>query len=342
MVFQDFDLIQERRRLERARKFKRKIKIGIISTLILLVLIGAAFACLILTKNHSAAAASSEKKKKGSSSEQESKSAPSATKADPSPPSASAINSNISVEPEKAIKVLCASTDYKNTCEKTLKDAVKENKTRSLWNPVELLQASMAKTSKELDNVTQSVFATSIKTEDPMKKAAVDDCMTLLNDARDELNSSIFATSANGGASGSEPRDEINNWLSAVISYQQTCIDGFPDGEEKNLAEKSLQITKELSSNSLAIVSEVASFLGSSDDHKRRRRILSLDNDDDEEKDKDDLSLPNWMDHLQRRALRGGAGAKLTPNSIVAKDGSGNFTTISAALGAIPQDRKGR
>lgn len=48
------------------------------------------------------------------------------------------------------------------------------------------------------------------------------------------------------------------------------------------------------------------------------------------------------MDYSQRRVLKGGSAAKFTPNSIVAKDGSGNFTTISAALGAIPQNRKGR
>lgn len=329
MAFQDFDLIQERRRVEKSRKFKRKITIGIVSILVLLVIVGAAFAGLVLMKKHP-----DEKKREDGNYNSQSESAPSTTKATPDPsssPSSPSLNSS-KAEPAMAIKILCASTDYQKTCETTLLDAVKKNKSSgSLWSPAELLQASMATTSKELDKVIQS--ATAMKTDDPMKKAAIDDCITLLNDAKDELNSSIATADGNNNkkttTSGSSPHDDLNNWLSAVMSYQQTCIDGIPDGEEKNLAEKSLQISKELTSNSLAMVSQIASLLGSA---PKRRRLLSLKVDD---------SLPTWMDHEQRRALRGG-GAKLTPDSIVAKDGTGNFTAISAALAAIPQDRKGR
>ncbi|CAA2963310.1 pectinesterase pectinesterase inhibitor 45, partial [Olea europaea subsp. europaea] len=49
---------------------------------------------------------------------------------------------------------------------------------------------------------------------------------------------------------------DLNNWPSAVMSYQQTCIDGFREEREEAVVQKLLNNAKELGSNALANVSQ--------------------------------------------------------------------------------------
>ncbi|CAH9077065.1 unnamed protein product [Cuscuta europaea] len=127
---------------------------------------------------------------------------------------------------------------------------------------------------------------------------------------------------------------DLNNWLSAVITYQDNCIDGFPDGEEKTAIQKSLKVAEEISSNALAIVSQLSSALSSF-------KIPDLDLGGRHLLAEDDEEFPEWMDHEERRMLKVEA-PKQPANATVAKDGSGNFTTINAALAAIPEKYEGR
>jgi hypothetical protein len=56
-------------------------------------------------------------------------------------------------------------------------------------------------------------------------------------------------------------------------------------------------------------------------------------------------SVPTWVPNEERKLLgvKGGRRkAALTPNVTVAKDGSGDFTNISAALAAMPEKYSGR
>lgn len=320
MAFQDFDLIQERRRLERQQKFKKRITLAIVSIFILLLLVAAAVACLVVLKDQKNGQQKEGKKESP-------KSTPTSKKSSPSP--SSQPSKSMVVDSDKAIKAVCASTDYQERCETSLLDAVKAN-TASLSKPVEFLKASMTSASEELDKVIKS--ASDIKVDDPKAKAALNDCLILLKDAKEELNSSIILTTdGKDVAKFSSQTPEVNNWLSAVMSYQQTCIDGIPEGEQRNLVQKSLQSVKELTSNSLALVSQVAP-LAEAGGAAKQRRLLALDIND---------GFPSWIDQETRRLLKADV-PKQPPNVIVAKDGSGKFNTISAALAAIPKDRKGR
>ncbi|KAK4486766.1 hypothetical protein RD792_006653 [Penstemon davidsonii] len=143
-----------------------------------------------------------------------------------------------------------------------------------------------------------------------------------------EVNVAEKAVTSDWGKLSARTPD-INNWLSAVLSYQQTCIDGFPDGEEKSKLEKLLKNGKELGSNALAIVSEVSSVLSKVHGGEVKRSLLVSD------------EYPRWMDGEHRRMLKADV-SEYTPNATVAKDGSGNFTTVSEALNAMPEKYTGR
>ncbi|KAI3447260.1 hypothetical protein Pfo_003925 [Paulownia fortunei] len=299
MAFQDFDMISQRRQQERKQKIRRRITIAVVSSVVV-VLIAAAAVCVVVYKNNQDVNA-----------EQNSKS--------PSPPKA--VNMA-----EKAVKTVCASTDYEKTCEDSLLKAVKNNATAQ---PQDILRASFAVASEEIDKVIKQ--ASGLNFDSPLKKAAFNDCLVLLNDAKEELNSSISSIQGKDLVKLSSIKPEINNWLSAVLSYQQTCIDGFPEGQEKAAMQKLLKTVRELGSNALAIVSQVSSILSTFQAHNAPRKLVALD----------EAGYPTWMNQDHRRMLKAD-GTKFTPNVTVAKDGSGNFTTISAALNAMPEKYSGR
>ncbi|XP_073141526.1 putative pectinesterase/pectinesterase inhibitor 45 [Henckelia pumila] len=300
MAFQDFDLISQRKKQERQQKIRRRITIALSSSVGVLLLVAAAVCAVMYEKNQD----SSSNQSHGT----------------PSPPKQV-------TTAEKAVKSACEGTDYKQTCENSLLKAVKNNAT---IQPKDILKASFAVASEEIDKVIKQ--ASSLKFNDPLKKAAFDDCLVLLNDAKEELNSSISSIEGKDVTKLSSRTPDINNWLSAVLSYQQTCIDGFPEGDEKAKFQKFLKTSKELGSNALAIVSQSSSissmFQGP---HDVKRNLLAVDDD----------GFPSWINPDHRRMLKADT-TKITPNLTVAKDGSGNFTTISAALNAIPKKYTGR
>ncbi|KAJ7955368.1 Pectinesterase [Quillaja saponaria] len=288
MAFQDFDLITERRKAEKQRKLKKRIVIGVVSTIVLVgIIAGAAFVVVTGSSN------SDDKKAQ-------------------SPPSGH--TKEIS-HGEKMVKMVCNSTDYKDKCESTLKKAVKSNPKVS--QPKDLLKIAIAAALEEVDKAFSKTK--SFKFNSPEEKAAFDDCGTLLQDAKDELESSVSEVGSNDLKKLATRTDDLNNWLSAVMSYHQTCIDGFPDGKLKT------DIQNTLNRHQLSEKEGFSSYVtpGSTG---------ASDNLDD---------IPYWISQNDRRILKAN-DEKPTSNVTVAKDGSGKFKTISEALKAMPAKYQGR
>uniref|UniRef100_A0A5B7C2I7 Pectinesterase n=1 Tax=Davidia involucrata TaxID=16924 RepID=A0A5B7C2I7_DAVIN len=304
MAFQDFDHISERRRNERKQKVKKRITIVVVSTIVVLLIVAAAV-CAVVYKNRHISDSSN--------------------KTPPAQPAKEVSQS------QKVIKMMCASTDYKQTCENHLSKAVRSNGT-SAPQPKDFLKAAFSVASIELIKAINQTSA--LKFDTPEQKGAFEDCTVLLQDATEELNSSISNVDGTNPGKLSSRTPDLNNWLSAVMSYQQTCVDGFPEGKLKSALQKSFKDTKELTSNALAIVSQVSSLFSTFQiPAGANRHLLATDSLED--------GLPSWMSHEDRRMLKAQED-KLTPNVTVAKDGSGNFTTVSDALAAMPAKHKGR
>ncbi|KAJ6372938.1 hypothetical protein OIU76_027303 [Salix suchowensis] len=210
----------------------------------------------------------------------------------------------------------------KNTLEKEVE------KDPSSAQPKDLLRIAIKAADEEIEKVLKK--ASSFKFDGPREKAAFEDCLQLVENAKEELKDSIARVGDDLGKLAKNAPD-LNNWLSAVMSYQQTCIDGFPEGKLKSDMDKTFKTAKELTSNSLAMVSSLTSFMKTFPfPGAFSRRLLAKD------------GLPGWMSHEDRRILKGDNKDKPTPNVTVAKDGSGDFKTISEALTAMPAKYEGR
>lgn len=307
MAFQDFDHLSERRRAERQQKMRKRIAIAVVSSL---ALAGVVAGLVIAVVQRSGGGGS-------------------ATGATPAEPVSQISHS------QKMIKMICSSTDYQETCTNTFEKAVKSN--ANLTQPKDLLKVAIGAAFDEVEEAFNKTRQFEFNT--PQEKAAFEDCKQLLEDAVEELGFSVNNLGDSIGKFSSKTPD-LNNWLSAVMSYQHACVDGFPEGKLKTEMHKTMKIAEELTSNSLAIISEVSSFLSTFQIPGAMRHLLEKEASGLAAADED--GLPSWMNQEERRMLKGNNGAKLTPNVVVAKDGSGKFRTISEALAAMPEKHTGR
>jgi len=141
---------------------------------------------------------------------------------------------------------------------------------------------------------------------------------------------------------------DLKTWLSAVYSYQEICIDAFPEGEMKNKIKEAVKDAEEYLSNSLALATQIKVILEKYEEAtkaqaKHRRLLLDPEHvpSDGGSKAIDEEGFPEWVG-LHERKLLIKATENLTADIIVAKDGSGNYTTINECLKNLPENRTER
>ncbi|WJZ90594.1 hypothetical protein VitviT2T_009726 [Vitis vinifera] len=237
----------------------------------------------------------------------------------------------------KAVASVCATADYKDACMQTLSPVPKNG---SSATPKDYIQAAVQVTIKQIKssmNLSEKLFQA---TNDSRTQMALGDCKDLLQFAIDELQESFSSVGESDLQTLDQLSTEIMNWLSAAVSYQQTCLDGVIEPRFQAAMQKGLLNATQLTSNALAIVSDLSQILTKFnvplDLKPNSRRLLGeievLGHD----------GYPTWFSATDRKLLALQDNGRLTPNAIVAKDGSGHFTTIAAALAAYPKNLKGR
>ncbi|XP_010937248.1 probable pectinesterase/pectinesterase inhibitor 13 [Elaeis guineensis] len=231
----------------------------------------------------------------------------------------------------KAVKMLCAGTDYKQTCETSLTKF--SNTTTS--DPKELLKAAVVAL---IDEASRSFSQSSVfKSNDSRVQDAINDCWEMYYDSKEDLVKTLNRIIDTGLEHLPDQTLNLKNWLSAVHFYQETCVDGFPEGELKNKMRSAMKATKELTSNALAMIGQVSDLLTMLGVPSWSRRLLSV-----EHRPVMKRGYPSWVSEGDRRLLKEHLNFKLKPNVTVAKDGSGDFGTINEAIRNMPLKYSGR
>jgi len=242
---------------------------------------------------------------------------------------------------QKNVKAMCEGTEDPKLCHETLSSAKGGNKS----DPKVYIAAGVEATMK---SVIQALnMSDRLKVEhgdkDPGIKMALEDCKDLIEFALDSIEASVNLVNNENIQAMYDQSPDFRNWLSAIISYQETCMDGFNNGTngEEEIKEKlntdSLDEMGKLTAIVLDIVTNLSKILESFDLKLNlspaSRRLLEVD----------DEGLPTWFSGADRKLLakveKGEAG---TPNAVVAKDGSGQFKTIKDAIDSYPKKHKGR
>lgn len=149
---------------------------------------------------------------------------------------------------------------------------------------------------------------------------AINDCADLLDFTADELSQSQTAIGNPNNKESTDSRGvDLKAWLSAALGNQDTCMDGFEGTNSfvKNIVAQSMQQITSQVANVLSMVGQV-----SSKKNPQGRKLESIE-------------FPDWMKAGDRRLLQIPTGG-VSPNAVVAADGSGTYTTIMEAVLAAP------
>ena len=229
---------------------------------------------------------------------------------------------------------LCKGTLYPSLCISTLARTPNLASTSLL----QIISNSINGTIREVQSSSaycSGILLTGSSSCSSIQIMALNDCLELFQQTVPLLLTSIADLSSNTDAL--KYADDIRTLLSASIANQGTCLDGFiVDASGKNSSFQpilSSQIKKisSLISNSLAMVGKI----------KNQSLVSSLKEPFKGYGKVDSERLPSWLTRRDRRLLQASVSV-IQPNLIVAKDGSGNFTTISEALAAAPNNTKTR
>ncbi|KAK8268956.1 hypothetical protein V6Z11_D11G100200 [Gossypium hirsutum] len=146
-----------------------------------------------------------------------------------------------------------------------------------------------------------------------LTKMALNDCKDMMDYAVDSLQASY------------------SDVATVVISYQQSCLDGFEHNKNmKETMQKGIIDAHELTGNALTIatkLSDILSKFGIQLNNTSSHRLHSVEKN----------VYPSWFSAKDRHLLARIDNSNLKPNVVVAKDGSGQFKTIGAALAAAPK-----
>lgn len=246
----------------------------------------------------------------------------------------------------KAVAAICDPTDYKEACINSLA-AVAKNQSAT---PKDLIQAAIESTIQEVKSAIEksSSIIKAANNVNSTGKMAFDDCKELLESAMDSLQYSFLMVGDTQVHSMNEKEADHKNWFSAAIAFQQSCLDGIPYEDLQKQMNEGMLNASQLTSNALAIVSSLAPILASfnislktDDKNSTDRRLLDTAMETD-----DHGTYPAWFPDADRRLLanrnKNRNNGQVTPNAVVAKDGSGQYKTIGAALAAYPKGFKGR
>ncbi|KAI9119714.1 hypothetical protein K1719_009103 [Acacia pycnantha] len=231
--------------------------------------------------------------------------------------------------PASSLKAVCAATQYPSSCLSSISSLPNSNTT----DPELLFKLSLQVALDELSNLSKLPSKLKPNVKDPRLQKVIDVCGIVFEDAVDRLNESIssLAGGGNGGKILTPAKiGDVETWLSSAITYQETCLDAL---EELNSTAASqilgdlktaMKNSTEFASNSLAIVTKILGLL-SNLNIPIHRRLLGFGGFDS--------GFPDWVGPAERRLLED--TNTTTPHVVVAKDNSGQYTTITEALKGV-------
>ncbi|XP_052176075.1 pectinesterase-like [Diospyros lotus] len=162
------------------------------------------------------------------------------------------------------------------------------------------------------------------------EKAAINDCLEMVDETLDELRKA--EEKLNEYPSKKSLRnyaDDLKTLVSAAITNQESCLDGFSHGKADRRVRKGLiggeTNVEKMCSNALAMIKNMTDT-----DMVNELKMKPAGRKLKEEGG----GWPDWLSAGDRRLLQ---SSTVTPNVVVAADGSGDYKTVSEAVAAAPE-----
>ncbi|CAL1371551.1 unnamed protein product [Linum trigynum] len=161
------------------------------------------------------------------------------------------------------IRTSCSATTYPQLCYNSLAvHATKIQTSAKLMasTALDVTLASAKSTSAAMVKLQQSHGLS------PREYVAMRDCVEVLGDSVDLIRQSMAEMAANkGGADFGMMISDVQTWVSAALTDESTCTDGFAekavaDGEMKTAVRGKIETIGQLTSNALALINAYATL----------------------------------------------------------------------------------
>ncbi|XP_015079350.1 probable pectinesterase/pectinesterase inhibitor 34 [Solanum pennellii] len=233
------------------------------------------------------------------------------------------------IKPSQAISRTCSRTRFKTLCLNSLH----EFPGALTASDAELVHISVNATLQRFGRAFYMASDINSLVMDKHTRSAYESCIELLEDSVYLLSRSLTSVAPGAGKSPPGNNNDVQTWLSAALTNQDTCTEGFADvsGNVKDQMATNLKDLSQLVSNCLAIFAAV----NGNDDfagvpiHNRRRRLMSSVSSAKNE------NFPIWLSRKDRKLLNAPVST-IQADMIVSKDGNGTFKTIAEAIKKLP------
>ena len=126
------------------------------------------------------------------------------------------------------LQLICSHTAFPGTCIQELSSFKISD--LSALNPLDLVsfsvRAATNRANEALNLASRFATGSGSSSSSSIEDQCASDCVSLISDAKDELSAAESKLSAMRTSSPSSLRD-VKVWMSAALSYQEACADGF-------------------------------------------------------------------------------------------------------------------
>ncbi|XP_055813451.1 pectinesterase-like [Solanum dulcamara] len=221
----------------------------------------------------------------------------------------------------------CEDALYKQLCVSTLSsipDLAQKSISQIISSTINITVLEVKASAKNCTDIRED-----LPKLEPYEKRALEDCIQLLDNTIIELTSSLVDLSPKK-RSPSQNYNDLQTLLSAAMTNQATCLDGL-GRSKKNLRryiQHRLHTISHHVSNCLAMLKKL---------NKKPTKSQEIFPEYGAVHD----GFPKWIKRRDRALLQAPINSTKI-NLVVAKDGTGNFSTINEALSAAPNSSSTR
>ncbi|MBA0720203.1 hypothetical protein Golax_007834, partial [Gossypium laxum] len=235
------------------------------------------------------------------------------------------------------VKSACSGTFYPDLCFSavTTVPAGTSKKVRSQKDVIELsLNITTTAVEHNYFKIKKLLTRKDLTTRE---KTALHDCLETIDETLDELHEAVEDLHEYPNKKSlTQHADDLKTLMSAAMTNQETCLDGFShEGADKKIREVLIdgeKYVEKMCSNALAMIKNMT------DTDIANEMMLKSSNRKLKE-DESGIAWPEWLSAGDRRLLQ---SSSVTPNVVVAADGSGNFKTVSEAVAKAPEKSSNR
>ncbi|KAK1358564.1 Pectinesterase [Heracleum sosnowskyi] len=228
------------------------------------------------------------------------------------------------------LKTSCSSTLYPDLCYSTL--ASVPGMSKKITSQKDVIEQALNITHQVVEQTYTKIKKLSMRKHlSKREKVALNDCLEMIDETLDELQETAEELEKYSSTKKSlkEHASDLKTLISSAITNQESCIDGFShDGADKKIRKELLASehhVEKMCSNALAMICNMTNT-----DLANEAKLNGRNLKEEEE----DSVWPHWLSAGDRRLLQ---SSTVTPDVVVAADGSGNFKTVSEAVAAAPQ-----